>query len=112
MFNVYFNLGHLHRASNENKIALKYFEESIKYNQNFAPAFYNIGSILNKLDRKKEAVNYFKKAIERKNNYIEAYYALGINYRELKYFEKSKKYLLEARSLTRIPREYIVHPPP
>ena len=95
-FNVYFNLGHLHRASNENKIALKYFEESIKYNQNFAPAFYNIGSILNKLDRKKEAINYFEKAIEKKNNYIEAYYALGINYRELKYFEKSKKYLLEA----------------
>ena len=68
--------------------------ESIKYNQNFAPAFYNIGSILNKLDRKKEAINYFEKAIERKNNYTEAYYALGINYRELKYFGKSLKFLV------------------
>ena len=55
---------------------------------------------LKNIGEKNKSEKYLKKAIEINPKYTDAFYLLGVTYREIKKFNLSKKYFLEAFKFT------------
>ncbi len=82
---AYYELGEMSKAKHNYKLALRYYLEDIKYDENSACLHENIGFCYEHLENYEEAIEYYNKAIElalqecncSKKQCHEGYYRLG-----------------------------------
>lgn len=71
------NLGYFMGEKGRYQNAIKYFEEALRLNPNYALTHYNLGNILVRTGRKEEGIEHLREAIRIFPNYAKAYNNLG-----------------------------------
>nr|WP_199350009.1 serine/threonine-protein kinase [Nostoc flagelliforme] len=87
--NYYFNLAS--RNINEPKIARKYYEQVIRYNQNDAAAYNNLALVCQRLLDTKCVTENYKKAFKLRPNSWESHYGLGNFYEDQQKYDLAEK---------------------
>lgn len=87
--NYYFNLAS--RNINEPKIARKYYEQVIRYNQNDAAAYNNLALVCQRLLDTKCVTENYKKAFKLRPNSWESHYGLGNFYEDQQQYDLAEK---------------------
>jgi tetratricopeptide (TPR) repeat protein len=72
------NVGMMEGMRGNTEAALKQFDESLRINPTFAPAYYGRGQVLYRAGRNDEAIENFRKAVELAPGYYEAQYRLAM----------------------------------
>ena len=84
--------------------SLKYFQDSLKINENNYHTLLNVGVLLHKLNRNDEAKIYIKKSIEINNQNFMSYHNLATVYEDEADFENAKNNFNKAISIN--PNDY------
>ena len=92
------DLGNLYAKKREWKIALAAYQQAIKINDRYAPAYLNLAKILAKLGKKRESVSYMYRALSLNPEILSAkdYFYLGKSFIEQDRLRKGLSYCLKA----------------
>jgi tetratricopeptide (TPR) repeat protein len=91
-----FNLGNMYMNLEEEDLAEKHFEASIKIDRLFYPAKINLAMLYNSQGKNKEAERLFREVTKEHPEFYEASYSLGLLLAEKKKYLEAARYLEKA----------------
>ena len=90
-YRVIGNLGIIASQKGDFEEALKFYEQAIIINPNYAGAYSNRGNSFKELNRFEEALSSYDRAVELNPNYVDAYSNRGITLHNLNRFDEALK---------------------
>ena len=98
---LYNLLGASYASKDNNTLAIKYFKEAIKLDENNFEYYNNIGKSFFSLGFYDDAKLYFEKSLKIKKDNPDTYFNIGLIYQEQKNYEKSKFYYTKSLEINK-----------